>query len=126
MRRSTADTEQGVQDELRRRLHAAGWRTQKIPGSTLLQGHPDLLCIHRAGRIIYIEVKAPGVKKLRWTQVEWFEKFDQLPNTSSAFYVINNPNALWVTTDGRSNWRNWIPKGKRLAVVVEEWAAEGS
>ena len=122
MKRTTLDTEAGVQAEIRRMLSAKGWRSQKIPGSALLKGFPDLYCVHReSGRIIHIEVKAPKVRLLRWSQVKWFEQFA----SHQGFYVVNDPSKLWPTVNGPSNWHAWVPKDKRLEQVVEEWAEEG-
>lgn len=138
MKRTTHDTEAGVQAEVRRLLHSKGVKTQKIPGSTLLQGFPDLFCVGRPRRsdcdrqsdpdaleahlegVFFIEMKAPGVKKLRWSQVAWCERFE-----AARIYVLSDPSKLWTTLRGPSNWRAWVPKDKRLSVVVEEWA-EGS
>lgn len=123
MKRETLDTEAGVQAAVRKALHRERWVTQKIPGMALLSGFPDLFCVRHVGedsRVVFIEMKAPGVKKLRWSQVKWFETYAGPRD----FYVLNDVSKLWTTLDGPSNWRAWVPKGKRLAEVVEDWAGE--
>ena len=128
MKKASGETELWVQDTIRAMLwteHSV--LTDKIPGSTLLKGHPDLLCGSKKLGAFYIEVKAPG-KKLRWSQVDWCERWD------SAFhiYVVDHPSKLWTTLGirgsdlGTNSWKWAVPKGRRLASELADWSADRS
>jgi hypothetical protein len=79
-------TEKVVQDRIRALLLSRGISTQKMWGSALQSGVPDLFC----GRF-WIEVKAPG-RKLRPSQVDWCETFDPL---GAIVYVCDDARQLW-------------------------------
>ena len=114
----TTMTEKWVQSQIRGLLEARGFQVEKVWGNSINAGFPDLF----VGRF-WIEVKAPG-KKLRPTQVDWFERF--VPQGCKA-YVCDDPRKLWsiVCAEpgipgqpefhsgagwGESNWRDFAPR----------------
>lgn len=116
-------TEKWVQAKIRDLLDVRNIPNQKIPGSMLLKGMPDLYC----GRF-WIEVKRPG-GKLRPSQVEWCERFDR----SAAIYVVDDHRKLWdVIGDPKpgsrpNNWRSYAPRihhRDRLKAALNEWSED--
>lgn len=127
MKSKREGTEAYVQDAIRAMLWSeCGIKSDKIPGSTLLRGFPDLYCGCQETGMFHIEVKAPG-KKLRESQVTWMEKWD----ASARIYVVDDPEKLWKTVFldreklvlAQNHWRWAAPKGPRLDSVVREWAS---
>lgn len=127
MKTKKEGSELWVQDTIRAMLWSeCGIQTDKIPGSTLLKGHPDLICGCAETGIFYIEVKAPK-KKLRWTQVDWCERWDG----AAHIYVVDHPSKLWSTVFldkdklrlAANRWRWAVPGGQRLQSALSEWAA---
>jgi hypothetical protein len=116
MKRKTEGTEAWAQDRVREMLRAKGIPSQKIPGSALLAGMPDLFC-----GAFWIEMKRPG-GKLRWSQVAWATKWD----LHARIYVVDRPEMLWRTVGtsehpGANNWRQFAPRERKLEGALEAW-----
>ena len=93
----------------------------KVWGNSINAGFPDLFC-----GTFWVEIKAPG-KKLRPTQVEWFETF--VPQGTRA-YVCDDPRKLWDIVGEKhgsapSNWKDFAPRvshREKMAAAMNGWA----
>jgi hypothetical protein len=108
-------SEKQIQDRIRAKLLSRGVPTQKMWGSALQSGVPDLFC-----GSFWIEVKAPG-GKLRPSQVDWCEKFHL---QGARVYVCDDPDKLWSILGSPPNWRDYCPKVShkaKLSVALREF-----
>ena len=119
---TTSVSEKWVQAKIRDLVMVrSGIWPDKTWGNALNAGTPDLFC----GRY-WIEVKAPG-KKLRPSQVEWFERW--VDRGGVIAYVCDDHRRLWDIigeTPGTkpSNWRDFAPKVHHRTVLqhaLNEW-----
>src|SRR5262249_36729193 len=84
--------ESAVQSSFRRGVRAHGAYVEKLHGNEYQSGWPDLICIH-FGRICWVELKRPGVTKLR---PEQFARFKEMANHGAVIFCGSDASALSV------------------------------
>lgn len=74
--RTAKRPEDGVRNEIKRKLEERGWHVMITHGNAYQEGFPDLYCVHMQHKQRWIEVKLPGVTSSKFTkaQVENFPK----------------------------------------------------
>lgn len=105
--------EDSLVEEIRLKLEAEGWHTEKTHGSMYMKGWPDLYAMHPVHKSRWIEVKRREEGALEETQRK---KFLLWAKHGVGVYILCGPEELGRLF-GPPNWHLWMDNKTRRIIT---------